>query len=48
MLQQVTEDLDSYVLANQQQEQLLQIQTKRLQRAEGLIQALLERVEQQG
>jgi hypothetical protein len=35
-------------LAYQKQEQLLQKQAEQLQRAEGLIQALLERVEQQG
>ena len=48
MLQQVQEELETYFLAHQQQEQLLQQQRQQLHRAEGLIQALLERVEQQG
>ncbi len=48
MLQQVQEELKFYFLAHQKQEQLLQKQAEQLQRAEGLIQALLERVEQQG
>jgi len=48
MLQQAQEELEFYFLGHQQQEQLLQSQQKQLQRAEALIQALLERVEQQG
>jgi hypothetical protein len=48
MLQQVQEELEFYFLAHQQQEQLLQQQQQQLLRAEGLILALLERVEQQG
>jgi len=48
MLQQVQEELEIYSLGHQQQEQLLQQQRHQLQRAEALIQALLERVEQQG
>jgi hypothetical protein len=47
MLQQVQEELEFYFLDHQQQEQLLQQQRQQLERAEGLIQALLERVEQQ-
>lgn len=47
MLQQVQEDLEFYFLAHQEQEQLLQKQAEQLQRAEGLIQTMLERVEQQ-
>lgn len=48
MLQQVQEELEFYFLAHQQQEQVLQSQQQQLQRAEALIQALLERLEQQG
>ena len=48
MLQQVQEELDTYLLTHQQQDQTLQQQRHQLQRAEALIQALLERVEQQG
>jgi len=48
MLQQVQEELEFYVLAHQQHEQLLQRHHQELQRAEALIQALLERLEQQG
>jgi hypothetical protein len=48
MLQQVQEELEFYFLAHQKQEQLLQGQQQQLQRAEALIQALLERLEQQG
>jgi hypothetical protein len=48
MLQQVQEELEFYFLAHQNQEQLLQGQQQQLQRAEALIQALLERLEQQG
>lgn len=48
MLQQVQEELEFYFLAHQQQEQLLDKQRQQLQRAETLIQALLERLEQQG
>jgi len=48
MLQQVQEELDTYLLTHQQQDQTLQQQRQQLQRAEALIQALLERVEQQG
>lgn len=48
MLQQVQEELEFYFLAHQQQEQLLERQRQQLQRAETLIQALLERLEQQG
>jgi len=48
MQQQVQEELEFYFLAHQQQDQLLQQQRQQLQRAEALIQALLERVEQQG
>lgn len=47
MLQQVQEELEFYFLAHQQQEQLLDRQRQQLQRAETLIQALLERLEQQ-
>jgi hypothetical protein len=47
MLQQVREELEFYFLAQQQQEQLLEQQRHQLQRAEALIQALLERLEQQ-
>lgn len=48
MLQQVQEELESTYLAQQQQDQLVQRQREQLQRAEGLIEALLERVERQG
>ena len=48
MLQQVQEQLEFYFLSHQEQEQQLQLQRHQLQRAEALIQALLERVEQQG
>lgn len=44
MLQQTQEELEFYFLAHQRQEQLLQSQQLQLQRAEGLIQALLERL----
>jgi len=44
MLQQVQEELEFYFLAHQQQEQLLERQRQQLQRAETLIQALLERL----
>ena len=47
MLQQVQEELEFYFMDHQQQEQLLQQQRQQLERAEGLILALLERVEQQ-
>lgn len=46
MLQQVQEELEFYFLAHHQQEDLLQRQREELARAEQLIQALLERVEQ--
>ena len=45
---QVQEELEFYFLAHQQQEQTLQSQQQQLQRAEALIQAMLERLEQQG
>ena len=48
MLQQVQEELEFYFLSHQKQEELLQKQARQLERAETLIQALLERVEQQG
>jgi len=48
MLQQVQEELEFYFLAHQRQEQQLQAQREQLARAEGLIQAMLERLEQQG
>jgi hypothetical protein len=48
MLQQAQEELEFYFLAHQKQEQLLQSQQQQLQRAEALIAALLERLEQQG
>ena len=48
MLQQVQEELEFYFLSHQKQEELLQKQARQLERAEALIQALLERVEQQG
>jgi len=48
MLQQVQEELEFYVLAHQQHEQLLERHRQEQARAEGLIQALLERLEQQG
>ena len=48
MLQQVQEELEFYFLAHQQQEQTLQSKQQQLQRAEALIQAMLERLEQQG
>lgn len=48
MLQKVQEELEITYLAQQQQEQLVQRQREQLQRAEGLIEALLERVERQG
>lgn len=48
MLQQVQEELEFYFLAHQQQEQALLSQQQQLQRAEALIQAMLERLEQQG
>ncbi|MCX5968338.1 MAG: hypothetical protein NTV57_11980 [Cyanobacteria bacterium] len=48
MLQQVQEEVEIYLLEHQKQEQLLSHQREQLRRAETLIQALLERVEQQG
>ena len=48
LLHQVQEELDAALLAHQQQDQTLQQQHHQLQRAEVLIRALLERVEQQG
>jgi len=48
MLQQVQEELEFFFQAHQQLEQLLQQQRQQLFRADALIQALLERVEQQG
>jgi hypothetical protein len=48
MLQQAQEELEFYLLAHQQQEQLLHRQQQQLKRGEALIQALLERLEQQG
>ena len=48
MLQQVQEELEFYFLAHQQQEQTLQSKQQQLQRAEALIQAMLERLEHQG
>jgi hypothetical protein len=48
LLHQVQEELDAALLAHQQQDQTLQQQRHQLQRAEVLIRALLERVEQQG
>jgi len=47
MLQQVQEELESYFLAYQQQQAVLQQQREALARAETLIKALLERVERQ-
>ena len=48
MLQQVQEELEFYFLAHQQHEELLERHRQEQARAEGLIQALLERLEQQG
>jgi hypothetical protein len=46
MLQQVQEELEFYFLAHQQQEQLLMGYRQEQTRAEALIQALLERLDQ--
>ena len=46
MLQQVQEELKFYFLAHQQQDQQLQQQREAMARAEALIEALLERLEQ--
>lgn len=46
MLQQVQEELEFYFLAHQQQEQLLMGYRQEQARAEALIQALLERLDQ--
>lgn len=48
MLQQVQEELEFYFLAHQEQEQILRKQAEQLERAERLILALLDRLEQQG
>ena len=48
MLQQVQEELETYFLAHQAQEQQLERHRQQMARAETLIQALLERLEQQG
>ncbi|MDM7937760.1 MAG: hypothetical protein QUV06_09915 [Cyanobium sp. CZS 48M] len=46
MLQQVQEELEFYFLAHQDQEQQLERHRQQMGRAETLIQALLERLEQ--
>jgi len=48
MLQQVQEELEFYFLAHQQQEELLAQHRQEQARAAQLIEALLERIEQQG
>jgi hypothetical protein len=47
ILSKVQKELNHYFQAHQQQGQLLEIQAEQLGRAENLIEALLERVEQQ-
>jgi hypothetical protein len=47
LLQQVQEELEFYFLAHQQQEQLLEGHRQQQARAETLLEALLQRLEQQ-
>jgi hypothetical protein len=47
LLQQLQEELDSSLLAQQQQDELLLRQRQEMDRAETLIRALLERLDQQ-
>jgi hypothetical protein len=47
MLQQVQEELEFYFLAHQEQDQQLQQHREAMARAQALIEALLERLEQQ-